>query len=110
MLVGIRTALFLVVGLISRVNLVSHEQLVGFLGLSHIGILHHLWIHQFLTAPLMHGGVAHLLFNMLALWMLGPAVEQTLGRGRYIVLSILCAECSMVGFLLFNLGTGNDGL
>ena len=28
-------------------------------------------------------------FNMLTLWMLGPSLEQAVGRGRYVALSIL---------------------
>jgi membrane associated rhomboid family serine protease len=39
--------------------------------------------------------------------MLGPEIEQVLGRRRYILFSTICAESSMVGFLLFNWGTGN---
>ena len=44
----------------------------------------------------------HLVFNMLALWMLGPSVEKAIGMRRYVVFSVLCAVASMAGFLLLN--------
>jgi len=105
--VGVCVALFLAVAILDRTGVVPRQRAVAFLGLSYVGVFHYLWLHQFLTAPLMHGGVVHLVFNMLALWMLGPDVERALGRGRYVLFSGLCAAASMLGFLAFNWGTGN---
>ncbi len=98
---------FLAVNLLDIFHLINREANVVFLGFSYIGILNRLWLHQFLTAPLLHGGVFHLVFNMLALWMLGPGLEQVLGRRRYIILVILCVECSLPGFLLLTWKQGN---
>ena len=105
-IVAVCVAAFVVIALLDRAGVVSREHVVQFFGLSYVGVVQRLWIHQLLTAPLIHGGVAHLLFNMLALWMLGPGVETAIGRRRYIFFSILCAVSSMVGFLVFNWGTG----
>ena len=107
MIVGVCTLLFVGVAVLDLLNLVSRSEAISFLGLSYVGLSQRFWLHQFLTAPVMHRGIAHLLFNMLALWMLGPGVEKALGLRRYIFFSILCAVCSVVGFLLFNWGTGN---
>ncbi|HOE97628.1 MAG TPA: rhomboid family intramembrane serine protease, partial [Candidatus Sumerlaeota bacterium] len=41
----------------------------------------HLW--QFVTYMFMHGGLFHLLFNMLALFFFGPAIENRLGTRRF---------------------------
>ncbi len=38
-----------------------------------------------LTSMFMHGGIAHLLGNMLFLWIFGDNLEHTLGRGRYLI-------------------------
>lgn len=100
-------AMFVVVAGLDLVRIVSRTTSVSVLGLSYVGIVQHLWLFRFITAPLMHGNLTHLLFNMLSLWMLGPDIEKALGRGRYVVFSILCAVASMIGFLLFNWGTGN---
>ena len=44
----------------------------------------HLWIWQVVTYMFLHGGLAHILFNMLALWMLGTELERTWGT-RYFL-------------------------
>jgi membrane associated rhomboid family serine protease len=95
-------AAYVAVALLDRTGLMSRGRIVTFLGLSYDGVVRHLWIHQFVTAALLHGGIAHLLFNMLSLWMLGPDVERQLGRGRYFLLSLLCAVSGFAGFLLFD--------
>lgn len=41
---------------------------------------------QIVTHMFMHGGIAHLLFNMLGLWMFGSTVENYLGRNRFLFL------------------------
>ena len=44
----------------------------------------HWW--QYVTYMFMHGGFAHLFFNMYALWLFGSMVEQTLGTKRFLIL------------------------
>jgi membrane associated rhomboid family serine protease len=39
-----------------------------------------------LTHLFLHANLLHLMVNVLALWFIGPAVEQMLGRLRYLVL------------------------
>ncbi len=43
-----------------------------------------------LTSMFMHGGVLHLAGNMLYLWIFGNNVEDSMGRGRFIVFYVLC--------------------
>jgi membrane associated rhomboid family serine protease len=38
------------------------------------------------TYMFLHGGIMHLLFNMLALYFMGPRVEQRLGSNRFLTL------------------------
>ena len=38
----------------------------------------------------LHGGFAHLLGNMLYLWIFGDNVEDRMGHGRYLVFYLLC--------------------
>ncbi|MDH4062130.1 MAG: rhomboid family intramembrane serine protease [Aquincola sp.] len=40
---------------------------------------------QLVTYGLLHGNLAHLLFNMLGLWMFGSELERLWGRNRYLV-------------------------
>ena len=43
-----------------------------------------------ITSMFMHGGLAHLLGNMLYLFVFGDNVEDRLGRGRYLVFYLFC--------------------
>ena len=99
LIVWVSVGLFLTVAGLGAFGIVPRDTLVSFLALSRVGILDHSLLYQFVTAPLLHPTVTHLLFNMLALWMLGPSVEQAMGRGRYILFSVACAFGSMLGFL-----------
>ncbi len=51
---------------------------------------------RLITAAFLHGGLLHLAFNMYALYLFGPFVEQTLGRWRYIATYITLAFGSSV--------------
>src|SRR6476660_7086313 len=44
----------------------------------------HLWVWQLGTYMFLHGGVFHILFNMLALWMFGAELERIWGT-RYFL-------------------------
>ncbi len=39
---------------------------------------------QFITTMFMHADINHILFNMLALWMFGSAIEQMWGRNKFL--------------------------
>jgi membrane associated rhomboid family serine protease len=52
------------------------------LGLQPVAVLGHLSLWQLGTYMFLHGGIFHLLFNMLALWMFGVELERMWGT-RY---------------------------
>jgi len=58
----------------------------GYLALAGVGFMP--W--QLLSYGFMHGGLAHLLFNMLALVMFGAALEQVWGQRRFLLYFLLC--------------------
>ena len=43
-----------------------------------------------ITSMFMHGGWAHLLGNMLYLWIFGDNIENRLGHSRYLIFYLLC--------------------
>jgi len=53
-------------------------------GLEPFAVIEHFWIWQLGTYMFLHGGVFHILFNMLALWMFGAELERIWGT-RYFL-------------------------
>jgi membrane associated rhomboid family serine protease len=44
----------------------------------------------FITMMFLHGGWLHLIMNMWMLWLFGPAVEDRLGHGRFLLFYLGC--------------------
>jgi membrane associated rhomboid family serine protease len=70
-------------------------------------------VYRLLTAAFVHESVTHLLFNMAALFVNGPPVENALGRNRFLALYLLAAVggsvCSFVFGPVFVAGLGASG-
>ena len=58
--------------------------LKGYLGLVPALVLSQFWLWQLVTYMFLHGGIFHILFNMLALWMFGAELERIWGT-RYFL-------------------------
>lgn len=54
--------------------------------------------HQFI-----HGNLLHLLFNMMALWFAGTAVEQAIGTRRYLTIYFIAGIVGGLAQMAFNL-------
>jgi len=52
------------------------------------------------TALFLHGGSAHLLFNLFALYVLGPPLERAIGAVRFIACYLISGFGSSVGVVL----------
>jgi len=63
-------------------------QLAAELGFAPLQALAHPW--TLVTYMFLHGGVAHLAFNLLALYVFGPPVEERLGGRAFIGYYLLC--------------------
>ncbi|WP_367183092.1 rhomboid family intramembrane serine protease [uncultured Cellulomonas sp.] len=57
---------------------------------------------RFVTAAFLHSpsSLLHIAFNMYALWIVGPYLEATLGRARFVALYLLAAIGGQVGVTL----------
>jgi membrane associated rhomboid family serine protease len=67
-------------------------------------------LYRLLTSSFLHYGITHLLFNMWALYVVGPPLEMWLGRLRFGALYILSAlGGSVLVYLLSSLGAQTAG-
>jgi membrane associated rhomboid family serine protease len=58
------------------------------------------------TVVLLHGSITHILFNMWALWVLGPQIERGVGTGPFI--SLYLASAAVGGAFAYYLGNPGD--
>ena len=49
--------------------------------------------YRLLTAVFVHANIAHLLFNMYALWIIGMQLESFIGKWRFLVVYLFSALC-----------------
>lgn len=47
-------------------------------------------VWQYISHMFMHGSIAHLLFNMFALYMFGSTLENVIGRIRFLIFYFAC--------------------
>ncbi|NIR38215.1 MAG: rhomboid family intramembrane serine protease [Actinobacteria bacterium] len=58
--------------------------------------------YRLVTSGFLHDGIAHLLFNMYALWILGGQLERILNRARYVALYAASLLGGALGVLLLD--------
>ena len=75
-LIGANVALFIVQSIVPSITLA--------LGLVPALVVQRLWIWQLGTYMFLHGGLLHIVFNMLALWMFGTELERTWGTRFFL--------------------------
>lgn len=68
-------------------------------GLSWPGI-EHLMFWQPITYMFVHGGVLHILLNLMGLFFFGPEIERALGSGKFLALYLACGILGGLGWLL----------
>ena len=60
------------------------QPVIPYLGLVPAFVLRRFWVWQVATYMFLHGGIFHIVFNMLALWMFGAELERIWGT-RYFL-------------------------
>ena len=60
------------------------QQMAFYFGLVPPLVLQNLYLWQLFTYQFLHGGLFHILFNMLALWMFGCALERRWGSEFFL--------------------------
>jgi len=58
-----------------------------------------------LTSMFLHGGWAHIFFNMLFLWIFGDNVEDYLGHFPYLIFYLVSGSAAAITHILLNAGS-----
>ena len=90
-----------------QLTLIGSNEIYAALGLSP-GTLASTWWTPF-TYMFVHAGLWHLAFNMLALWMFGPRVEQSWSTRGFTYFYIWCGLGGAVAHLLLERNAGLIG-
>ena len=103
-------ALIGITSVISLIVLAGPPDVGNALALDKVAVLNGEW-YRLLTAVFLHGSILHLLFNMYALFIVGPIVELLYGRVLYVIFYLLCGLAgSVASFLIIpNPSVGASG-
>ena len=94
-LIGANVVMFVAQLLVSPVT--------SLLGLQPDLVVRRLWLWQLATYMFLHGGLLHILFNMLALWMLGTELERIWGTRYFLKFYFVTGVGAGVLTVLFSL-------
>lgn len=64
---------------------------------------------RLITSAFLHASLLHIAFNMYFLWLVGSAVEQALGRGRFLLTYFVSALAGSAGALVWTPTTPTVG-
>ena len=67
------------------------------------GAVRNLFVWQLFTYMFLHGGIMHLLFNMLTLWFFGTPLERDWGTRQFLKYYFLCGIAAGVCVLIANM-------
>ena len=107
------TAIYILMDIAQRLSpdpgAFAHTKAV-WLELSAQMVLKFFFLWQFVTYMFLHGGVWHLLVNMLTLWMFGVQLEHDWGTRRFLKYYFICGVGAGVCVVLINALIGDWGI
>jgi membrane associated rhomboid family serine protease len=71
-------------------GLAGGQAFVRSFGLTPLLVTHNFYLWQLVTYIFLHGGVLHILFNMLGLWMFGSDLERLWGARKFTTFFFIC--------------------
>src|SRR6185436_6337627 len=82
LLLLINVAVFLVMTFLGRTE--AGAWLLNTFGLRPSDVLERFFLWQLVTYLFLHGGIFHILYNMLALWFFGSELERIWGTDKFL--------------------------
>ena len=93
--------LMIVMGAVFLLQMVVSDLIVLYLGLVPYLVWKKYFIWQLGTYIFLHGGLTHILFNLLALWMFGGELESYWGSKKFLIFFFFCGIGAGVCTILF---------
>jgi membrane associated rhomboid family serine protease len=82
--------LMIIMGAVFFLQTMVSGRMNVFLGLVPVLVWSHYFVWQLVTYIFLHGGLSHLLFNLLALWMFGGELEGYWGSKKFAQYFFFC--------------------
>ena len=76
-------------------------KIIYFFGLVPYMVIREFYFWQLFTYQFLHGGLFHIFFNMLALWMFGGDLERIWGSAFFLKYYLLCAVGAGICTVIF---------
>jgi len=82
--------LIIIMGAVFLLQMVVSSRINFYLGLVPILVWKKYFLWQLFTYIFLHGGITHILFNLLALWMFGGELENYWGSKKFLGYFLFC--------------------
>ena len=82
--------LVIIMGAVFLLQMVVSGSISLYLGLVPILVWKKFFLWQLATYIFLHGGIGHILFNLLALWMFGGELESYWGSRKFLIYFFFC--------------------
>jgi len=82
--------LMIVMGIVFLLQMLVGRWIYYFLGLDPAKVWNEYFVWQVFTYIFLHGGISHILFNLLALWMFGGELENYWGSRKFLRYFLFC--------------------
>jgi membrane associated rhomboid family serine protease len=93
--------LMIIMGAVFLLQMVVSNRISFYLGLVPILVWKKYFLWQLATYIFLHGGITHLLFNLLALWMFGGELESYWGSKKFLRYFLFCGVGAGICTIIF---------
>lgn len=73
------------------------------------GVVVHHELYRLITAAFLHGDILHFLFNMYAIFVIGPQIESFMGKAKYLIIYFFSAIAGSLLSITLNHNTASIG-
>ena len=94
--------LMIIMGVLFLLQMVVGSRITLYLGLVPILIWKKYFLWQLFTYIFLHGGISHILFNLLALWMFGGELENNWGSRKFLRYFLFCGIGAGICTVIFS--------